>query len=85
MKEDIQNQEVKMTLIGCDVESLYPSLEIKECGEIVAEEVLRSTIIWEDLDYLEGARMIALSRSAAYCRNHELKRVLPVRRKRTGR
>ena len=44
LEEDIQNQEVKMTLIGCDVESLYPSLEIKECGEIVAEEVIRSKI-----------------------------------------
>ena len=28
--------------------------------------------------------MIALNRSAAYCRNHPLQRVLPVRRKRTG-
>ena len=33
---------------------------------------------------MEGARLIALNRSAAYCRTCPLKHVLPVRRKRTG-
>ena len=45
---------------------------------------MRSRIDFEDLDYMEGARLIALSRSAAYCRSHKLHRVLPVRRKKTG-
>ena len=45
---------------------------------------MRSKIVWEDLDYLEGARLIALNRSAQYCREHQLQRVLPVRRKRNG-
>ena len=57
---------------------------MEECGRIVEEEILRSPIIWEDLDYLEGCRMIALNRSAAYCRKHPLHRVLPVRRAKTG-
>ena len=73
-----------MVLIGCDVEALYPSLDAKECGDIVVEEVMRSSITWDGLDYLEGARMIALNRSAGFCRNHELKRILPVRRSKTG-
>ena len=84
LQEDIQDFESEMVVIGCDVESLYPNLDIEECGRIVEEEMMRSRINWEDLDYLEGCRMIALNRSAAYCRNHSLHRVLPVRRKRTG-
>ena len=45
---------------------------------------MRSNITWDGLDYLEGARMIALNRSADFCRRHELSRILPVRRSRTG-
>ena len=60
LPEDIQNFEVKMVIIGSDVEALYPSLEIDECCKVVEEEVMRSTITWGDIDYLEGARFIAL-------------------------
>ena len=49
-------------MIGCDVESLYPSLYKEDCSRILREEVMRSRIIWEDFDYLEGARLIALKR-----------------------
>ena len=84
LQEDIQDFHSEMVVIGCDVESLYPNLDVEECGKIVETEMMRSRITWEDLDFLEGCRMIALNRSAAYCRNHPLQRVLPVRRKRTG-
>ena len=83
-KEDIQDFETAMVVIGCDVEALYPSLDAKRCSEIVRDEVMRSSITWEDIDYLEGTRFIALNKSAEYCRNHPLRRVLPVRRGRTG-
>ena len=73
-----------MVIIGSDVEALYPSLDSLECGKIVEEEILRTKIEWEDLDYLEGTRYIVLNRSAEYCRRHRLHRVLPVRRKKTG-
>ena len=85
LEEEIQDYEKKMTIIGCDVESLYPNLEVGECGEIIVEEILRSDITWEDLDYMEGARLIVLNRSAAHCRSSPLHRVLPVRRKKSGR
>ena len=75
-----------ISLEALRIEALYPSLEVKECGEIVImEKILRSEIVWEDIDYMEGARMIVLNKSAEYCRNHPLSKVLPVRRKRTGR
>ena len=60
------------------------SLEVEECGRIVGEEVMRNSVSWENIDYMEGARLIALNRSAKWCRDHELQRVLTVRRCRTG-
>ena len=46
---------------------------------------MRTSIQWEDLDYLEGTRLIALNRSAEYCRSHgKLRGILPVRRKQAG-
>ena len=84
LEEEIQDFNTEMVIIGCDVESLYPSLDKGETSRIVGEEMLRSEIVWEDLDYLEGARLIALNRSADWCRTHELRRVLPTRRGKTG-
>ena len=84
LEEDIQEFEKRNEVIGSDVEALYPSLDVGEVGKIVEGEVLRTKIQWEDLDYLEGTRIIVLNRSSEYCRGHKLSRVLPVRRKRTG-
>ena len=84
LSEDIQDFERNMVVIGSDVEALYPSLDIEDCTRIIEEEVERTKIKWEDLDYVEGTRLIVLNRSALYCRGHQLSRVLPVRRKRTG-
>ena len=84
LPEDLQDVEAPFVLIGCDVEALYPSLDVGRCAKEVEEEVMRSSLRSEELDYLEGARLIALNRSAEYCRSHALKRVLPVRRGRTG-
>ena len=84
LPEDLQDVEAPFVLIGCDVEALYPSLDVGRCAKEVEEEVMRSSLRWEELDYLEGARLIALNRSAEYYRSHTLQRVLPVRRGRTG-
>ena len=84
LEEDLQDWEAPQVIVGCDVEALYPSLDPTECARTVREEVLRTKIQWKDLDYVEGARMIALNRSAAWCRESDLRRVLPVRRGRTG-
>ena len=84
LEEDIQNFEEEMVLVGCDVEALYPSLDRDECSRIIGEEIMKSNVSWSNLDYMEGARMIVLNKSASYCRKHSLHRVLPVRRYRTG-
>ena len=84
LEEDLQDMEAPQVIVGCDVEALYPSLDPNECAEVVREEVMRTKIQWKDMDYVEGARMIALNRSAAWCRRSKMKRILPVRRGRTG-
>ena len=61
LQEDIQNFVEKMVIIGSDVEALYPSLDSVKCGKIVEEEVLRTKMKWEEIDYLEGTRMIVLN------------------------
>ena len=44
------------------------------------EAVLSSPIIWENVDYLECARYVALNLSLEKCRASNLRRVLPWRR-----
>ena len=58
---------------------------MENCSRIVGEEILGTKITFEELDYLEGTRMIVLNRSAQYCRNHVLQKVLPRRRGETGK
>ena len=84
LPEMIQNYEEKMVLIGGDVISLYPNLEIDSMVEKVKEAILTSDMKWEDVDYLEGVRYLALNWDAEQCRMSKLRRVLPVRRGKRG-
>ena len=73
-----------MIILGSDVVSLYPSLDIREVGLRVKEAVLNSTVKWEGVDYLEAVRYIALNWTEDQCRSSNLLRVLPWRRKKQG-
>ena len=78
--EDLQEQTEPMVIIGTDVINLYPSLDITMVVGEVEEAILKSGIKWQDIDYLEGARYIALNWSEQQCRTSKLARVLPRRR-----
>ena len=52
--------------------------------ERVREAVIMSSIKWENIDYLEAVRYIALNLTAEECTQSGLRRVLPWRRKTTG-
>ena len=52
--------------------------------ENVREAVIKSNVVFEEFDFMEGARYLALNWSADECRNSRLRRVLPTRRKRKG-
>ena len=85
LPEDRQDQTIPMVVIGTDVVNLYPSLNIKKLVKEVGTAVLESGVQWEELDYLEGARYVALNWSEARCRSSPLGRILPWRRKTGGR
>ena len=50
-------------------------------GSMLPQYVLSSSMKWGDIDFLEGARYVALNWSAEKCRESGLRRILPVRRK----
>ena len=84
LPEMIQDYEARMVIVGTDVVSLYPNMEVNKVIENVKEAVLRSTMIFEEFDYMEGARYLALNWSADECRKSRLRRILPIRRGRRG-
>ena len=53
-------------------------------AERVKQAVMQSDISWENIDYLEGARYIALNWTEEQCRWSSLKKILPWRRSRRG-
>ena len=84
LPEDLQDYQVPMIILGSDVVSLYPNLDIREVGLRVKEAVLNSTVKWEGVDYMEAVRYIALNWTEDQCRSSNLRRVLPWRRKKQG-
>ena len=84
LPEDIQDQSAPMVVIGTDVVNLYPSLDIGQVVEEVREAILDTGIKFEDVDYLEAARYVALNWSESQCIRSGLRRILPRRRYTTG-
>ena len=84
LPEMLQDYSLPVEIIGCDVEALYPSLDLEVVTNTVHNEILESEIKWQDIDYMEGCRYIALNWDRDQCRNSNLRRVLPVRRSNNG-
>ena len=84
LPEDLQDYTIPMVLIGGDVVSLYPSLDVRKIVKWMREAVMKSSIKWEGVDYGECARYIVLNWEEDKCRRSVLRRVLPVRRSRQG-
>ena len=83
-KEMIQDFGAPMEVIGFDVDALYPSLDWGNTGKVIKDSIMNSNIEWEDIDIMEGCRYIALNWDGDKCRTSSLRRVLPVRRFKTG-
>ena len=73
-----------MAQIGNDVVSLNPNLDVERISENVKEAILSSEVTWENIDYMEAARYIALNWSVEECLRSKLRGVLPRRRAKTG-
>ena len=61
LPEDLQAMEAHMVIVRLDVVNLYPCLPAAEVTKIVYEGVLKSGIVWSEIDYLECVRYIALN------------------------
>ena len=73
-----------MMIVGCDVEQLYPSMEVKMAAKLVEDAILESRVEWKDLEYMEGARMVAMNRSEEWLRRNKLDKIIPKRRNKGG-
>ena len=82
--EDLQDYQVPMVVMGSDVISLYPNLDISKMGDLVKEAVKSTEIKWEGIDYMEAVRYIALNWTEDQCRSSKIRRVLPWRRSNHG-
>jgi hypothetical protein len=82
--EDLQDYSLPMVIIGSDVEALYPNLCSERVAKLVYEAIIKSKVKFENNDYLEAVRFIAMSWLAEECRRSHLRRILPVRRSNKG-
>ena len=71
-------------MVDSDVEALYPSLHAIEVAEIVYKAVMETNIKFENINWVEACKYIALTSTAQECRIGPLRRVLPRRRKTPG-
>jgi hypothetical protein len=83
-KDQLQDREKPMLVIGSDVEALYPSLDDRKVAEICYRAVMETKMKFENIDYKEAVRYVALNWSAEQCRMSKLRRVLPWRTKNKG-
>ena len=56
LPEQLQDFEERMVLIGSDVISLYPNLEVDKVVDNIREAVMMADVKWEEVDYREGVR-----------------------------
>ena len=83
-KDLLHDYTKALMIVGCDVEQLYPSMEMKLAAKLIEEAILESEVVWKDLEYVEGARMIAMNKDEEWIRENGLERLVPKRRKKTG-
>ena len=80
LQEDCQDYTTPMVLVGSDVVSLYPNLDVSRVSRLMYEAVKTSPLKWDNVDWLECCRYVALNWTRQQCRLRKLRRVLPTRR-----
>ena len=84
LKEDLQDFTVPTVIVGADVVSLYPNLNVDQVVKRIEEEVIRTDMKFEEVDYVEATRYLVLNWTVEQSRNSRLRRVLPWRRGKRG-
>ena len=62
-----------MVMIGSDVVSLYPNLDVARASRLMYEAIQASTLDWNNVDWLECCQYIALNWSQEQCRRSSLR------------
>ena len=62
-----------MVIIGGDVVSLYPNLDIQKIVEKLDLIIKESGIKWSNVDMMEGARYLALNWTQEECNRSKLR------------
>ena len=84
LEEDLQDYSVPMVVVGGDVVSLYPNLDVDSVVERIKDEVMRTDMKFTNIDYLEAARYLVLNWSVEESRSSGLRRILPTRKGKRG-
>ena len=84
LPEDLQDYSVPVVMVGSDVVNLYPSLEADKVVGEIEQEMLRTDMQFDNIDYLETTRYLVLNWTQEEARRSPLRRVLPWRRGRRG-
>ena len=76
---DTGNDLDNLILLGADAEALYPSLQKNITAQVVAEEVIKSTLNFQDVDHREMGRYIYLILSAQEHQERGITHLIPSR------
>ena len=68
LEEDLQDYSVPMVVVGSDVVSLYPNLDVDKIVQRVGEEVERTDMKFSNIDYVEATRYLVLNWTPEQCR-----------------
>ena len=83
-KNEIQDFSAPPVVVGSDVTALYPNLEDQSVAQLCHDAVMQTKIEFYNVDYGEAVKYIAMNSKEEDCRTSDLRRVLPIRRGRTG-
>ena len=61
VRSSVLNKGAKIQIVGSDMEALYPSLEAVEVAEIVYNAMMDTEVKFDNIDWQEGCKYIALT------------------------
>ena len=81
---ELKKEEAKEIMVGSlDVEALYPSIDQKEGPRIVAQEILKSKVKFENINYHLAAVYLAVTLDKARQEKEGIAHLLPSRKAKT--
>ena len=83
--EHKQRGEHGLCIGSLDVKALYPSLAIEKCARICADRVMKSPIVFEDVDYHWASIYLALNMTREQVIREDLGMLVPRRRSNQGK